>query len=66
MNVDLLSQIVYDLILGNDRVTLPGVGTFVAEMVPATFTDRGYTINPPYRKLSLRRSGPADTLLVDL
>ena len=57
---------VYDLILGNDRVTLPGVGTFVAEMVPATFTDRGYTINPPYRKLSVRSSGPADTLLVDL
>ena len=57
---------VYDLILGNDRVTLPGVGTFVAEMVPATFTDRGYTINPPYRKLSFRSSGPADTLLVDL
>lgn len=66
MNVDLLSQMVYDLILGNDRVTLPGVGTFVAEMVPATFTDRGYTINPPYRKLSFRSSGPADTLLVDL
>ena len=57
---------VYDLILGNDRVTLPGVGTFVAEMVPATFTDRGYTINSPYRKLSFRSSGPADTLLVDL
>ena len=66
MNIDLLSQMVYDLILGNDRVTLPGVGTFVAEMVPATFTDRGYTINPPYRKLSFRSSGPADTLLVDL
>ena len=66
MNVDLLSQMVYDLILGNDRVTLPGLGTFVAEMVPATFTDRGYTINPPYRKLSFRSSGPADTLLVDL
>ena len=66
MNIDLLSQMVYDLILGNDRVTLPGLGTFVAEMVPATFTDRGYTINPPYRKLSFRSSGPADTLLVDL
>lgn len=57
---------VYGLILENDSLSLPGVGCFVAEMVPATFTDRGYTINPPYRKLSFRCSGPSDTLLVDL
>lgn len=57
---------VYGLILENDSLSLPGLGCFVAEMVPATFTDRGYTINPPYRKLSFRCSGPSDTLLVDL
>ena len=66
MNIDLLSQMVYDLILEHDSLSLPGVGCFVAEIVPATFTDRGYTINPPYRKLSFRSSGPSDPLLVDL
>ena len=66
MNIDLLSQMVYGLILENDILSLPWLGCFVAEMVPATFTDRGYTINPPYRKLSFRCSGPSDTLLVDL
>ena len=66
MNIDLLSQMVYDLILEHDSLSLPGVGCFVAEIVPATFTDRGYTINPPYRKLSFRSSGLSDTLLVDL
>ena len=66
MNIDLLSQMVYGLILENDSLSLPGLGCFVAEMVPATFTDRGYTINPPYRKLSFRCSGQSDTLLVDL
>ena len=66
MNIDLLSQMVYDLILEHDSLSLPGVGCFVAEIVPATFTDRGYTINPPYRKLSFRSSGPSDTFLVDL
>ena len=66
MNIDLLSQMVYGLILENDSLSLPGLGCFVAEMVPATFTDRGYTINPPYRKLSFRCTGPSDTLLVDL
>ena len=55
MDIDLLSKMVKELILVNDRVTLPGVGAFVAEMVPASFTDRGYTINPPYRRLVFRQ-----------
>ncbi len=57
---------VYALILENDKVTLPGLGAFVAEMVPATFTDRGYTINPPYRRLSFRSQAADDSLLADL
>ncbi|MBQ9185828.1 MAG: hypothetical protein IJ151_08175 [Bacteroidales bacterium] len=58
---------VKELILDRDEVTLPGVGTFVAETVPASFSDKGYTINPPYRKLSFRqRQNAADTALVDL
>ena len=55
MDIDLLSKMVKELILDRDEVTLPGVGTFVAETVPASFSDRGYTINPPYRRLSFRQ-----------
>ena len=54
MDIDLLSKMVKELILDNDRVILPGLGSFVAEMVPSTFSDKGYTINPPYRRLFFR------------
>lgn len=65
MDIDLLAKMVEELILDNDEVSLPGVGTFVAELIPATFSDKGFTINPPYRKLSFRqREGDGD-LLVD-
>ncbi len=66
MDIDLLSKMVYDLILENDRVALPGVGCFVAEIVPASFSDRGYTINPPYRKLCFRSRPDDGNLLVRL
>lgn len=66
MDIDLLSKMVYDLILEHDRVALPGVGCFVAETVPASFSDRGYTINPPYRKLSFRSRPDDGELLVSL
>lgn len=67
MDIDLLSKMVKDMVLDKDEVTLPGVGTFVAEMVPASFSDRGYTINPPYRRLYFRqRTDAGDTTLADL
>lgn len=66
MDIDLLSKMVYDLILDNDRVALPGVGCFVAEIVPASFSDKGYTINPPYRKLYFRSKPDDGELLVKL
>ena len=67
MDIDLLAKMVKELILDKDEVSLPGVGTFVAEMVPAAFSDRGYTINPPYRRLSFRqRTESTDTSLSDL
>jgi hypothetical protein len=65
MDIDLLSRMVKELILGHDQVGLPGVGTFVAEMVPASFSDKGYTINPPYRRLSFYPSRLEDSLLID-
>ena len=54
MDIDLLSKMVKELVLDNDNVILPGLGSFVAEIVPSTFSDKGYTINPPYRKLYFR------------
>lgn len=57
---------VKELILDKDEVSLPGVGTFVAEIVPSVFSDKGYTINPPYKRLSFRQKGTADdSLLID-
>ena len=66
MDIDLLSKMVKDLIMDNDEVTLPLLGTFVAEVVPASFADRGYTINPPYRRLFFTQRLGNDTLLADL
>lgn len=66
MDIDLLSKMVKELILDKDEVSLPGVGTFVAEMVPSVFSDKGYTINPPYKRLSFRQKGTGDdSLLID-
>ena len=65
MDIDLLSKMVKEVILDNDSVTLPGIGSFVAELVPSTFSDKGYTINPPYRRLFFTQREASDTLLVD-
>ena len=66
MDIDLLSRMVKELILERDKVVLPGLGTFVAEVVPASFSDNGYTINPPYRKLYFRSRLEDDSSLVKL
>ena len=65
MDIDLLSKMVKELILDNDRVVLPGFGAFVAEIVPSTFSDKGYTINPPYRKLFFRMKPEEDIKLIE-
>lgn len=66
MDIDLLSKIVKELILDNDEVALPGIGSFIAEIVPSVFSDKGYTINPPYRRLSFRQKGSGDeNMLID-
>lgn len=64
MDIDLLSRIVKELITDHDKVGLPGLGTFVAEVVPASFSDKGYTINPPYRRLSFHPDNTETDLLV--
>jgi len=66
MDIDLFSEMLKGLILDNDEVTLPGLGTFVSEVMPSTFSDKGYTINPPYRKLSFRQRGSgSDSMLAE-
>ena len=66
MDIDLLAKMVKEAILDHDTVTLPGVGCFVAELMPSTFSDKGYTINPPYRRLYFSPKQGTDTYLVDL
>ena len=66
MDIDLLSTMVKEVMMNHDSVTLPGLGSFMAELVPASFSDKGYTINPPYRRLYFIPHQGSDTLLADL
>lgn len=66
MDADLLSGMIGELILDRDTLSLPGLGTFVAEDMPASFSDRGYTINPPYRRLSFSERITDDGVLAAL
>lgn len=63
MDAALLSNIIKDLLLDNDSVSLKGLGRFVARVEPSTFADRGFTVNPPYRKLSFEKVTGEDNLL---
>jgi len=66
MDTQLLSTLIKELILEHDAVTLPGIGTFVAELMPSAFTDKGFTITPPYRRLVFSQREGSDSLLADL
>ena len=66
MDVVLLSRMIGELMLDRDSLSLPGLGTFSAEEMPASFSDRGYTINPPYRRLSFSSAESKDGLLAGL
>ena len=66
MDIDLLAKMVKEVIMDHDAVTLPGLGSFVAELVPSSFADKGYTIHPPYRRLYFSPKQGTDSLLVGL
>ena len=66
MDVVLLSRMIRDLMLDRDSLSLPGLGTFGAESMPASFSDRGFTINPPYRRLTFSKRETSDGLLAEL
>ncbi|MCI1785135.1 MAG: hypothetical protein LKI59_03205 [Bacteroidales bacterium] len=65
MDIDLLSKMVKELILTNDSVLLPGLGSFMTDIVPSAFSDKGYTINPPYRRLFFRPNKEGNDILAD-
>jgi hypothetical protein len=56
MELNLLSSILRELILEHDRVSLPGMGSFIAEMAPSVFSDRAMVIHPPFRRILFRTS----------
>ena len=65
MDIDLLAKMIRDVVLEKDEVALPGLRVFVAEFVPSSFSDKGFTINPPYKRLTFRQEVNAgdDTLI---
>jgi nucleoid DNA-binding protein len=62
-DVEIFAACLKELLLENDTVTVPGLGSFITRQMPASFSDRGRTINPPYRKLSFRASEQGDAVL---
>lgn len=51
MDTALLSRMLKCLLSQYDCVSLPDFGKFILEDVPASFSDKGFTINPPYKKV---------------
>lgn len=56
MDLDLLSKILRELVLIHNRVSLPGMGSFIAEKAPSVFSDRAMVIHPPFRRILFRPS----------
>lgn len=65
MDQRFFADIVKEVLVREGKVCLPGLGCFVTEEVPASFSDKGFTINPPYRKLCFRTDVQEDVSLVD-
>lgn len=65
MDQRFFADIVKEVLVREGKVCLPGLGCFVTEEVPASFSDKGFTINPPYRKLCFRTDAQEDMSLVD-
>ena len=56
MEINLFSKCIKDLIVENDKVDVPYLGTFTAEMMPASYSDKQTTIHPPYRKMTFHKA----------
>lgn len=51
MEISLFSKCIKELIVENDKVDVPYLGTFSAELMPAAYSDRQTTILPPFRRM---------------
>ena len=56
MEISLFAKCIKELIVENDRVDVPYLGTFTAVMMPAAYSDRQTTIQPPYRKMGFHKA----------
>jgi len=66
MDARLFSRIVKELLSRGEDVVLDGFGIFYVEEEPAYFSDKGYTLNPPYRKVCFRNGDIRDDALAKL
>ena len=64
MDLNLLSRFLQELILDYDRISLPGLGSFVVESVSAYFSEDGNTIFPPNKRVSFRSSESWNDMLI--
>ena len=54
MDVFLLSRLLKELIIDNERIPIPGIGYFQTEPMPAHFSEDGKTIYPPSKRISFK------------
>ena len=66
MDTNLFSRMVKELLADTGSAVVPGFGKFSVEDVPASFSDRGFTLNPPYRRVSFTLSEETDDALASL
>ncbi len=65
METEFLADIIKEVLVSSGKACLPGFGAFRTEHVPAYFSDKGFTVNPPYLKLVFDAGIKDDTALVD-
>lgn len=54
MNINILSELLRELVMEHDRVSLPGMGSFIAEHAPSVFSDKATVLHPPFRRILFR------------
>ena len=66
MEITQISKLVIKIACDHDRISFAGRGCFLTQMMPASISERGTVINPPYKRLYYRSNEVSDdTLLAD-
>lgn len=55
MQIDILSDCIKKIIVDYEKVEVPGLGIFSAELLPANISDDRMIVNPPRRMVTFRR-----------